>query len=83
MPFAFQHVDATVDLYSAAWRLIVEADGRRWHTRKADQERDNLRDNEAVTHGYAVLRFTWPMLTRSADRCLDTLLRTGRVRTPP
>jgi len=81
MPFAFQRVNATVDLFIPVWRLIVEGDGRRWHTRKADQERDNLRDNEAVAHGYAVLRFTWPMLTRSSDRCLDTLLRTGRVRT--
>lgn len=81
VPFTFRGVNATVDLYIPAWRLIVEADGRRWHTRKADQERDRLRDNEAVAHGYAVLRFTWSMLTQSANTCLDQLLRTGRVRT--
>lgn len=80
LPFAFQRVRATVDLYIAAWRLILEADGRRWHNRQADHERDRLRDNEATAHGLAVLRFTWKMLVESPDECLDTLLRTGRVR---
>lgn len=80
MPFLFRRVKATVDLYIPAWRLIVEADGRRWHTRKVDMELDRRRDNEATAHGYAVLRFTWRMLTRDRDECLETLLRTGRVR---
>jgi hypothetical protein len=80
MPFAFERVNATVDLYVPAWRLIVEADGRRWHSRKADQERDRLRDNEAVAHGYVVLRFTWEMLTKSPTTSIDTLRRTGRIR---
>jgi hypothetical protein len=80
LPFSFQQMNATVDLYVALWRLIVEADGRRWHTRQEDMERDRLRDNEVTAHGYAVLRFTWAMLTKSPEKCLDTLLRTGRVR---
>jgi len=80
MPFAFERVNATVDLYVPAWRLIVEADGRRWHSRKADQERDRLRDNEAVAHGLVVLRFTWEMLTKAPHDCVDTLLRTGGIR---
>lgn len=81
MPFQFQQVDATVDLYIAAWRLIVEADGRRWHTRKADMELDRIRDNEATAHGFAVLRFTWTMLTSDPNGCVATLTRTGQVRT--
>lgn len=80
MPFLFRGVKATVDLYISAWRLIVEADGRRWHTRKADMELDRRRDNEATAHGLAVLRFTWEMLTKDRQGCLETLLRTGRVR---
>lgn len=79
-PFAFERVRMAVDVYIPAWRLIVEADGRNWHTRKADMERDRLRDNEATAHGYGVLRFTWKMLTREPARCLDTLLRTGAIR---
>lgn len=80
LPFRFRRVAATVDLYIAAWRLIIEGDGRRWHNRQADHDRDRLRDNESVAHGYAVLRFTWQMLVDSPGECLDTLLRTGEVR---
>jgi len=43
--------------------VIVEADGRRWHTRVADFERDRERDNAAAAHGYRVVRLTWTMLT--------------------
>ena len=80
LPFVFLNVDATVDAYIPVWRLIVEGDGRRWHTRKADHDRDRLRDNEATAHGYAVLRFTYEMLRDRRHECLETLLRTGRVR---
>lgn len=80
MPMFYRMVDATVDAYLHSWRLIVEGDGRRWHTRKADQERDRLRDNEAVAHGYAVLRFGYKVLRDSPETVIDTLLRTGRVR---
>lgn len=80
MPMSFQRVDATVDAFVPAWRLIVEGDGRRWHTRRADQERDQLRDNEAVAHGYAVLRFGYEILRDKPERVVDTLLRTGAVR---
>lgn len=58
MPMRFERVNATVDAYLADWCLIVEGDGRRWHNRRADHERDRLRDNEATAHGYAVSRFT-------------------------
>lgn len=80
MPIRFDRANATVDLFIPAWRLIVEGDGRRWHTRKADMERDRRRDNEATAHGLAVLRFTWHMLTNEAPNCFETLLRTGRIR---
>jgi very-short-patch-repair endonuclease len=71
----------TVDAYVPSWRLIIEADGRRWHSRKADFERDRLRDNLATSHGVAVLRFSYQMLTRNPQHCLTTILETGRVRT--
>jgi len=80
MPMSFQRVDATVDAFVPAWRLIVEGDGRRWHTRRADQERDQLRDNEAVAHGYVVLRFGYEILRDKPGRVIDTLLRTGAIR---
>lgn len=80
MPMSYQRVDATVDAYIEPWRLIVEGDGRRWHTRQADYDRDRLRDNEAVAQGYAVLRFTYKMLRDTPEQVIDTLLRTGQVR---
>lgn len=80
MPMPYRRINATVDAYIANWGLIVEGDGRRWHTRRADYERDRLRDNEATANGYAVLRFTWEMLRHRPDACLDTLLRTGQTR---
>jgi very-short-patch-repair endonuclease len=76
----YQRLAATVDAYIAPWLLIVEGDGRRWHNRRADMARDRLRDNEAVPHGYAVLRFTYEMLRDSPEKCVDTLLRAGQVR---
>lgn len=80
MPMRYERTGATVDAYIPAWRLIVEGDGRRWHTRRADHDRDRLRDNEATAHGYAVLRFGYQTLRDHPNECLDTLLRTGRVR---
>jgi very-short-patch-repair endonuclease len=80
MPIRYQRVDATVDAYIPAWRLIVEGDGRRWHNRRADHERDRYRDNEATAHGYAVLRFTYEMLRDRPGECFDTVVRTGWTR---
>lgn len=48
-----------------AWpqvRLIIEADGRRWHTRRADFARDAQRDLEAGALGWHTQRVTWEML---------------------
>lgn len=67
----------------AAWRLVVEADGRRWHTRVADFERDRARDVEALRHGHVVARFTWSQLTRRPDECLAALLDIGATRAAP
>lgn len=79
-PFRLDDVPMIVDIYIALWRLILEADGRRWHTRRADFERDRARDNAAAAQGIAVLRFTWRMLTEDFDGCRRTLLATGATR---
>ena len=72
-----------VDALVAAWRLVVEADGRRWHTRVADFERDRARDVEALRHGHVVARFTWSQLTRRPGECLAALLDIGATRAAP
>lgn len=79
-PFDLDGLHMVVDTFIAEWGLIVEADGRRWHTRRADFERDRRRDNAAAAAGLGVLRFTYQMLTNEPRYCLDTLLATGRAR---
>jgi len=81
LPIEYPSLKATVDAFIDSWRMIVEADGRRWHTRKEDFERDRLRDNAAVAAGFSVMRFTWKTLRYEATYCLETLLIAGETRT--
>ena len=69
-----------VDAYLPAHRVIVEADGRRWHTRVQDFDRDRWRDNQAAAHGLRVMRFTWTHLTTAPAEVLALLNQTVRAR---
>jgi very-short-patch-repair endonuclease len=69
-----QRVDAVIP----EWRRIVEADGRRWHTRRADFERDRARDHLAQRHGYEVTRFGWCELAETPASAVELLLAIGR-----
>ncbi|MEX0863381.1 MAG: DUF559 domain-containing protein [Acidimicrobiia bacterium] len=80
LPIAYPTLTATVDAYIRDWSLIVEGDGRRWHTREEDYERDRRRDNAALAAGLAVVRLTWSMLRYQPEDCLRTLLDIGRHR---
>jgi very-short-patch-repair endonuclease len=64
-----------VDFVCTERRLIVEVDGRRWHTRVQDFDRDLWRTNEAVAHGYRVLRFTWVHLTTAPEALVAVIDR--------
>jgi very-short-patch-repair endonuclease len=68
-----------VDFVERAHRLVIELDGRRWHTRVRDFERDLWRTNQAVAHGYRVLRFTWVHLTSAPDDVLAVIRRTVSI----
>ena len=52
-------VGSCVDGAVPAAKLILEADGRRWHRRVEDMRRDRLRDNEAARRGWQTMRFLW------------------------
>jgi len=80
VPIKYPTAAATVDAFIPAWRVIVEADGRRWHTRRDDFERDRSRDNSAATAGLIVVRFTYHMLKNQRDHCRQVLLETGSWR---
>lgn len=49
-------VAGVVDAAYPDVRLVLEADGRRWHTRVRDLARDHLRDAEAARAGWQTLR---------------------------
>jgi hypothetical protein len=56
-------VRGVVDAAYADARLILEADGRRWHTRVRDLKRDHERDAEAARVGWQTLRFVYEQIT--------------------
>src|SRR5690606_18316612 len=67
-----------VDAFVPAWKLILEADGRRYHQRVADFERDRWRDAEAAVHGLHVMRFTHRRIRDDRSGIVDQLVRYGR-----
>lgn len=69
-----------VDLLYPRERVIVEADGRRWHARVDQMALDRQRDRDAQNHGYGVYRFVWEEITKQPDvvcGALRTALRTA------
>ncbi|HKZ18583.1 MAG TPA: DUF559 domain-containing protein [Acidimicrobiia bacterium] len=51
-----------VDFAYPSIRLIIEIDGRRWHSTLDAFEEDRLRDNHAQLAGWRVLRITYRMM---------------------
>jgi hypothetical protein len=80
-PFPWRPNDPErVDGLIPEWHVILEGDGRAWHTRAADFERDRRRDAEALANGHLPLRFTWHQLTAEPAWCVDMLRRIGAGR---
>ena len=53
-----------------AWplqRLVIEADGRRWHDPCDRRDADRRRDNTWARLGWTVLRFTWAEVLHAPD----------------
>jgi len=63
--------------------VLLEADGRPWHTRVADFEHDRVRDRLASAHGHATLRFTHADLTRPAEVTAAEILAVSRSYASP
>jgi len=71
-----------IDAFIRPWSLIIEGDGRPFHTKRADFENDRKRDNLAVANGYRVLRFTYRMLEDDPAGVVRTVLRAGSQTAP-
>lgn len=81
VPFEWSDVHCVTDAFVPAWSLILEADGRAWHTRVQDFDRDRWRDAEAAIHGLHVMRFGWRRLRDDRAGVIDQVTRFGRSRT--
>ena len=60
--------------------MILEGDGRAWHTRADDFERDRRRDAEAAAAGLLTLRFTCYQLAHEPDWVRHVVLSVGAHR---
>jgi very-short-patch-repair endonuclease len=79
-PFSIRGAPSRVDVYIAAWRLVIEADGRNWHARTEAYEHDRHRDNNLAVQGVQVIRLTYRMIKEDPRGCVDTIRGVGRVR---
>lgn len=73
-------VPSRVDVYIESARLVIEADGRNWHTRNRDMEADRRRDNALAAEGIQVMRFTYRMLKDEPEKCLAQILAVCLIR---
>lgn len=78
--FTLAGVASRVDVFVPSARLVIEADGRNWHSRWQDMESDRARDNELAARGIQVLRFTYHMLTSTPQKCLEQAIATCLLR---
>lgn len=76
-------IEGVVDAAYADCRLILEADGRRWHTRVAALRRDHERDAEAARAGWQTLRFVYEQIERHPDEVAEVVADVRAVRLPP
>lgn len=63
--------------------LIVEADGRLYHARLADMEKDRRRDRAALAMGYPTVRYGWSELTTCAREVRAELVELTDARRRP
>ncbi|MGH9154599.1 MAG: DUF559 domain-containing protein [Acidimicrobiales bacterium] len=70
-----------LDLAYPERRVLIEADGRRWHSRIDQMENDRRRDNEALNHGWRPYRFMWDDITKRPATVIATV-RDALARVP-
>lgn len=68
-----QPINGRVDLAYPDHRIVIEADGRRWHALFDAFETDRRRDNAAQLAGWIVLRFGWHMIVNDPSAVVHTV----------
>lgn len=73
---------ARVDYAYPETRLAIEADGYRWHSGRANWERDRARLNELTLLGWRIIHVTWSELIRNPDAVVARI-RSALAGSPP
>ena len=73
-------IEGCVDGCFIEEKLIIETDGRRWHTRIRDIRKDHDRDNEALRAGYATLRLLHEHVVGDPDGTFELVMDTRQTR---
>lgn len=68
-----------VDIYYPEQNLVIELDGRKWHSARREKKRDKRYDNELNINGKRVLRLTWEDMDDEAYT-LDLVARALGIR---
>jgi Transcriptional regulator, AbiEi antitoxin/Protein of unknown function (DUF559) len=76
-------VAGTVDAAYPDCRLILEADGRRWHTRVDALRRDHERDAQAARAGWQTLRFLYEQVIHHPTEVAAAVADVRAVRARP
>lgn len=77
-----QFVKGCVDFAYPDVKVVIEADGRRWHTRIRDIKRDHERDGDAAESGWLTLRLLYEHITGDPEgtaRRIRAVLDTRRA----
>jgi very-short-patch-repair endonuclease len=70
---ARRDLQSRVDAIYDVARVILEADGRRWHVRVDQMANDRRRDRAAMAHGYWPYRFVYQELKYEPDVVIETV----------
>ena len=63
-------------------RLVIEIDGRRFHSGSEVFESDRKRQNLLVLHGWRVLRITWRVIQEKPDQVIAMVREALRLPVP-
>ena len=63
-------------IFCANKNIGIECDGDQWHNKKPNIESDKSRDNLLESNGWASLRFTYDMITKSLPEVMSTITDT-------
>lgn len=80
LPWRREPVIGLADAAVPASRLLVEADGRRWHARLDAMSLDRRRDREAVLAGWTTLRWVYEDLVNDPATAASELRAAARIR---